>query len=715
MAASRVAVVLLAGVAALVAWQMDSIQRGWIYIIELTAGIALVWLLRWYWWRVNAWAEIAAMAGSVALANTRVLLGLIEPVVPTPVLQAVDAMYAPGMDLVRGVAILIVCTVLWVVVALATRPESDEVLDRFYRRVHPGGWWDRVARGAGVTSNDPSAARMWLGFLLGGALRLRQPARRRLSAHREDHRGHAPRRRLAGRGSPRRAQRPRQRRRDAGGSLRPVKVVLVGAGSREFGPASIRDLLLSDPLCDRGLDIVLMDLDASELPRMRAYAESVAERLGRAPRLSATTRLADALPGADAVVMAIELNRYFHWAQDFHIPRTFGFPQIYGENGGPGGLFHALRNMGPCVEVARAMEAHCPDAWLLNYTNPLTKLCEAQSRLTEVRVVGLCHGVFHGIEQMARLLELPVARVEARASGINHFTWFESVRDRETGEDLYPRLKRREREAHLLHDWDEIALSRILLRVFGPLPEPRRQPHRRVPGVGAGVSRQQRAPVLLRSRRGRPVGDGRRADLDLQPRRPSHGHARVSGGADAPREADPGAEGRCGRGAGRRAREEDPGTMPEAGRGPRRRRAADPPPRVNRTFQTSWRPPASWRSRCSRACSAASIPVSTRSTYRIGNTCRVSPKAPWSRCRRARTRAGSIRGGCGGCPRGSCRCCAPRPASTGSSWTPFAGGSRRTLLQALMLDPTTHSYRAAVNLVNEMFRVQGDVLPEMKW
>ena len=166
-AASRVAVVLLAGVAALVAWQMDSIQRGWIYIIELTAGIALVWLLRWYWWRVNAWAEIAAMAGSVALANTRVLLGLIEPVVPTPVLQTVDAMYAPGMDLVRGVAILIVCTVLWVVVALATRPESDEVLDRFYRRVHPGGWWDRVARGAGVTSNDPSAARMWLGFLLG--------------------------------------------------------------------------------------------------------------------------------------------------------------------------------------------------------------------------------------------------------------------------------------------------------------------------------------------------------------------------------------------------------------------------------------------------------------------------------------------------------------------------------------------------------------------
>ena len=166
-AASRVAVVLLAGFAAVVAWQMDSIQRGWIYIIELTAGVALVWLLRWYWWRVNAWAEIAAMAGSVVLANARMLLGLIEPVVPAGVLEGVNALYAPGMDMVRGVIILLACTGLWLAVALATRPESDEVLDRFYRRVHPGGWWDQVARRTGITSTDPSAGRMWLGFLMG--------------------------------------------------------------------------------------------------------------------------------------------------------------------------------------------------------------------------------------------------------------------------------------------------------------------------------------------------------------------------------------------------------------------------------------------------------------------------------------------------------------------------------------------------------------------
>ncbi len=251
-----------------------------------------------------------------------------------------------------------------------------------------------------------------------------------------------------------------------------MKIVLVGAGSREFGPASIRDILLSEPLCDGGIEIALVDIDPSGLPRAHAYAEAVAERLERSATVTSSTRVADALPGADAVILSIEINRYFYWAQDFHVPRAFGFRQIYGENGGPGGLFHALRNMGPTVDVARAMERHCPDAWLVNYTNPLTKLCEAVSRLSDIRTVGLCHGVFHGIEQMARILELPPERLDARASGLNHFSWFESVTDRETGDDLYPRLRERERAADLMHDWDEIALSRILFRVFGRFPSP---------------------------------------------------------------------------------------------------------------------------------------------------------------------------------------------------------------------------------------------------
>ena len=168
-AASRVAVVGLAVMAAFVAWQMESIQRGWIYIIELTAGVAVVWLLRWYWWRVNAWAEIAAMAGSVVLANGRMLMNLAQAAIPLPagLLSMAERFYAPEMDLVRAVVILIVCTLLWLVVINVTKPEEDEVLDRFHRRVRPGGWWTPVAERTGIVSADPPASRMWTGFALG--------------------------------------------------------------------------------------------------------------------------------------------------------------------------------------------------------------------------------------------------------------------------------------------------------------------------------------------------------------------------------------------------------------------------------------------------------------------------------------------------------------------------------------------------------------------
>jgi len=251
-----------------------------------------------------------------------------------------------------------------------------------------------------------------------------------------------------------------------------IKIVLVGAGSREFGPATLRDIYLSDALAEAGVEITLMDLDADSLHVTSAYAEDLDTKLERAFAVSTTTDLDAALAGADFVIMAIEIDRYFYWAQDFHIPRGFGFRQIYGENGGPGGVFHALRNMGPAVDIANAVARVCPDAWLLNYTNPLTKLCEAQTRLTDAKVIGLCHGVFHGKEQVCRILDHPLDDLDAYASGLNHFTWFESIRSRSTGKDLYPRLRERERAAHWLSDWDEIALSRTLLRTFGLYPSP---------------------------------------------------------------------------------------------------------------------------------------------------------------------------------------------------------------------------------------------------
>jgi alpha-galactosidase len=250
-----------------------------------------------------------------------------------------------------------------------------------------------------------------------------------------------------------------------------LKIVLIGAGSKEFGPATTRDVLLSDVLAKGNVHLELMDINPEELKSHQTYAEEIARKLGRNIKITNTTSLEKALEGANFVITAIEIKRYFYWSQDFHIPRKYGFKQIYGENGGIGGLFHALRNFTPTLEIIRKMEKICPDAWLLNYTNPLTKLSELISRNSKIKFVGLCHGVFQGKKQIAALLDREVNSFKAYASGLNHFSWFHTIEDLD-GNDLYPELKKRERNAHWLADWDEIALSRTMLRIYGMFPSP---------------------------------------------------------------------------------------------------------------------------------------------------------------------------------------------------------------------------------------------------
>ncbi|MFF1875472.1 hypothetical protein [Kitasatospora herbaricolor] len=251
-----------------------------------------------------------------------------------------------------------------------------------------------------------------------------------------------------------------------------MKVTLIGAGSREFAGTIIRDLLLSKPIAEKGLDITLMDIAAAPLAEMEDYARHVIGVLGHAATVTTTTELDEAVTGADFVVTAIEVNRYHYWSQDFTVPRKYGFRQVYGENGGPGGLFHALRQFGPLLEIARAIERLAPDALFLNFSNPEHKVCEAISRLTSVKVVGLCHGYFQGARQIAALLDTPLDQLDLAAGGINHFAWFQRIRDRRTGDDLYPLLREREHDANWVSDWHEVGLSRILLRRFGLWPSP---------------------------------------------------------------------------------------------------------------------------------------------------------------------------------------------------------------------------------------------------
>ncbi len=251
-----------------------------------------------------------------------------------------------------------------------------------------------------------------------------------------------------------------------------TKIAYIGAGSIQFGPIIVQDILLSEKLCRNGIEIFLMDIELSHLDHVYNHAEYVNKKLKRNAKIIKTSSQSEAIKNSDFVICALEKDRNIYWSQDFHIPRKYGFKQVYGENGGVGSLFHALRNIKSIVGLAREMEILCPNSILLNFSNPEHKICEAVSRLTSISAVGLCHGVFMGRHQLSELLKIPLSDLQTKACGMNHFSWFQEIRQKSTGKDLYPKLKSIEKDGDWIAKWHEIALGRILYRRFGQWPSP---------------------------------------------------------------------------------------------------------------------------------------------------------------------------------------------------------------------------------------------------
>jgi alpha-galactosidase len=242
------------------------------------------------------------------------------------------------------------------------------------------------------------------------------------------------------------------------------KIVAVGAGSG-FGRGTIVNILGAPEFEQLGGSLVLMDTDSRALERMHRFALLVKEHFRSRVTIEAATRLREALPGANYVIISVAVKRYELWEQDFRVPLAFGFKHALGENGGPGALFHALRNFELVIPICREVEELCPDALVLNYTNPESRIVRAISDLTKVRAVGLCHGVFGAQEGVSRILGVPSKDLDFLSGGLNHFFWFLKIADRRTGKDLYPELRRR-----ALSDSDCPAmppLVRKMLEVFG--------------------------------------------------------------------------------------------------------------------------------------------------------------------------------------------------------------------------------------------------------
>ncbi len=276
----------------------------------------------------------------------------------------------------------------------------------------------------------------------------------------------------------------------------PTKIVCIGAGSYSFGLTTLVSLLRSKVL--QGSELVLVDRNETHLEIMYRLICWLNGIWDGQMQISAYTHHREALKDAKFVINAIEVGpREGLWEKDYRIPLKYGVRQPYAENSGPGGFAHAARNIMPVLEIAWSMEAQCPDAFFINFTNPMQRICAAIHKHSAIRVIGLCHQLGAGYAMVGKALsaDLDIAvppnftsthaspkyasgmiatslqaleKIHITAAGVNHFTWMMALQDRSTGEDLYPLFRNR---WHELSD-DFEPLTRRVFDAFGLFPIP---------------------------------------------------------------------------------------------------------------------------------------------------------------------------------------------------------------------------------------------------
>lgn len=217
-----------------------------------------------------------------------------------------------------------------------------------------------------------------------------------------------------------------------------MKLVLIGAGSAQFGLGTLGDFFQSERLY--GAHIVLVDINEEALKTVQAKADAFLKDHPLPFTVTSTTDRAKALEGADFVIISIEVgSRFTLWDEDWTIPQQYGIPQVYGENGGAGGLFHALRITPVIVEICDDVATYCPNAWVFNYSNPMTAITTAVLRKhPQLKFVGLCHEVLSLERYLPSILDTPFENLELRSAGLNHFSVLLEASYRDTGKDAYP-------------------------------------------------------------------------------------------------------------------------------------------------------------------------------------------------------------------------------------------------------------------------------------
>lgn len=221
------------------------------------------------------------------------------------------------------------------------------------------------------------------------------------------------------------------------------KITFLGAGSTVFAKNVLGDCMTVPSLQD--FEFALFDIDQERLADSENMLNNMKNTMKSTVNIKAYTDRKEALRGAKYVINAIQVGGYDPCTiTDFEIPKKYGLRQTIADTLGIGGIFRNLRTIPIMLDFAKDMQEVCPDAWFLNYTNPMAVLTGAMLRYGGIKTVGLCHSVQVCAPDLLRSLDMPTDNIQWKIAGINHMAWLlEITRD---GKDLYPEIKKRAAE-----------------------------------------------------------------------------------------------------------------------------------------------------------------------------------------------------------------------------------------------------------------------------
>jgi len=254
--------------------------------------------------------------------------------------------------------------------------------------------------------------------------------------------------------------------------MKKLKITMLGAGSG-FVLTIARELLHDPVFAD--CEFTLMDIAQDRLAVAESAVKNIVSQGENKVTVRTSTELRPALEGADYVITSCEKNRYAYWVQDLRIPEKYGVHQIKGENGGPGGLIHGMRNICLYREILTAMSEVCPNAWLMNFTNPMSILCTYfKNYFPKIKALGFCHQVHGSFGVIAEQLGWEPGDLEVISAGVNHMNWLFDIRHRGTGESCMEEFLAKVRDSKYWHQnfpsIPEQSFTLEVLNTFGMYP-----------------------------------------------------------------------------------------------------------------------------------------------------------------------------------------------------------------------------------------------------